>query len=37
MKAEIRIVDDTPLDAGMDEYSASQDGRQMGDPAKGAS
>ncbi|MFT3761321.1 MAG: oxidoreductase [Pseudoxanthomonas sp.] len=35
MKAEGRIADYAPLDAGMDEYYATQDGRQMGDPAKG--
>ena len=35
MKAEGRIADYAPLDAGMDAYYASQDGRQMGDPAKG--
>ncbi|MEA4837507.1 MAG: oxidoreductase [Rhodospirillaceae bacterium] len=36
MKAKIRIADYAPLDADMDAYYASQDGRQMGDPAKGA-
>jgi NAD(P)-dependent dehydrogenase (short-subunit alcohol dehydrogenase family) len=35
MKASGRIADYAPLDAGLDEYFASQDGRQMGDPARG--
>lgn len=35
MKAEGRIADYAPLDAGMDEYYATQNGQQMGDPAKG--
>ena len=35
MKAERRIDDYAPLDAGMDEYYATQNGRQMGDPVKG--
>ncbi|HEB0657167.1 TPA: hypothetical protein RY214_003906 [Pseudomonas aeruginosa] len=35
MKAATRIADYAALDAGLDEYFAGQDGRQMGDPAKG--
>jgi len=35
MKAECRIADYAELDAGLDEYFATQNGRQMGDPAKG--
>lgn len=35
MKAATRIADYAPLDAGLDEYFAGQDGQQMGDPAKG--
>ncbi|WP_423358660.1 hypothetical protein [Pseudomonas citronellolis] len=35
MKAATRITDYAALDAGLDEYFAGQDGRQMGDPAKG--
>ncbi len=35
MRAAGRIADYAALDAGMDEYFASQDGQQMGDPAKG--
>ncbi|CAG2145019.1 oxidoreductase [Cupriavidus numazuensis] len=35
MKAERKIADYAPLDAGMDEYYATQNGRQMGDPVKG--
>lgn len=35
MKAAGKIPDYAALDAGLDEYFASQDGRQMGDPAKG--
>lgn len=35
MKAEGRIADYAPLDAGMAEYYATQNGQQMGDPAKG--
>ncbi|MFT3803676.1 MAG: oxidoreductase [Burkholderiaceae bacterium] len=35
MKAEHRIADYAPLDAGMDEYYTTQNGRQMGDPVKG--
>lgn len=35
MKAEQRIADYAPLDMGLDEYFSSQDGQQMGDPAKG--
>ncbi|UUC53322.1 oxidoreductase [Pseudomonas citronellolis] len=35
MKAAARIADYAPLDAGLDEYFAGQDGQQMGDPAKG--
>ena len=36
MKAEGEIAEYAALDAGMAEYYASQNGRQMGDPAKGA-
>ncbi|MBR8655268.1 SDR family NAD(P)-dependent oxidoreductase [Achromobacter sp. Marseille-Q0513] len=36
MKAAREIADYAALDAGVAEYYASQDGRQMGDPAKGA-
>jgi NAD(P)-dependent dehydrogenase (short-subunit alcohol dehydrogenase family) len=36
MKAEREIADYGPLDAGMAEYYATQNGQQMGDPAKGA-
>ncbi|UMZ15115.1 SDR family NAD(P)-dependent oxidoreductase [Pseudomonas sp. MPFS] len=36
MKAEGEIADYAALDAGMAEYYASQNGRQMGDPVKGA-
>lgn len=35
MKAERKIDDYAPLDAGMDEYYATQNGQQMGDPVKG--
>ncbi|MFT4103258.1 MAG: oxidoreductase [Burkholderiaceae bacterium] len=35
MKAEGRIADYAPLDAGMEQYYATQNGRQMGDPVKG--
>ena len=35
MKAEGRITDYAPLDAGLDEYFATQDGQQMGDAVKG--
>ncbi|MFT7724668.1 MAG: SDR family NAD(P)-dependent oxidoreductase [Roseateles sp.] len=35
MKAEGRIADYAPLDAGLDEYFTTQDGQQMGDAAKG--
>ncbi|MQP77198.1 SDR family NAD(P)-dependent oxidoreductase [Stenotrophomonas sp. MYb238] len=35
MRAAGRIADYAALDAGMDDYFADQDGRQMGDPAKG--
>jgi len=35
MKAEGRIADYAPLDAGLEEYFATQDGQQMGDAAKG--
>lgn len=35
MRAAERIADYAPLDAGLDEYFAGQDGQQMGDPAKG--
>ncbi len=35
MKAATRITDYAALDAGLDEYFAGQDGRQIGDPAKG--
>lgn len=35
MKAEREIADYAPLDAGMDEYYATQNGQQMGDPVKG--
>lgn len=35
MRAAGRIADYAPLDAGVDEYFASQDGQQMGDPVKG--
>lgn len=35
MKASGKIADYAPLDAGLNEYFAGQDGQQMGDPAKG--
>lgn len=35
MKAAHRIADYAPLDAGMGEYYAAQNGQQMGDPIKG--
>ncbi|MFT4268479.1 MAG: oxidoreductase [Xenophilus sp.] len=35
MRAEGRIDDYAPLTAGMDEYYATQNGQQMGDPVKG--
>lgn len=35
MKAATRIADYAELDAGLDDYFTSQDGQQMGDPAKG--
>ncbi len=35
MKAAGRIADYAALDAGLDEYFATQDGQQMGDPVKG--
>ncbi|MFT4176247.1 MAG: oxidoreductase [Luteolibacter sp.] len=35
MKAEGKIPDYAAMDAGLDEYFASQDGQQMGDPVKG--
>jgi len=35
MRAAGRIADYAPLDAGVDEYFATQDGQQMGDPVKG--
>ncbi len=36
MKAETRIADYAALTAGMDEYYATQNGQQMGDPVKAA-
>ncbi|MDR1707202.1 MAG: SDR family NAD(P)-dependent oxidoreductase [Prevotella sp.] len=35
MKASAKIEDYAALDTGLDEYFASQNGRQMGDPVKG--
>ncbi|WP_454689854.1 oxidoreductase [Achromobacter aloeverae] len=35
MRASGHIADYAPLDAGVDEYFATQDGKQMGDPVKG--
>ncbi|MFT3687824.1 oxidoreductase [Paenirhodobacter sp.] len=35
MRAEGRIADYAPLDAGMEEYYATQNGQQMGDAVKG--
>ena len=35
MKAEGRIADYAPLDAGLHEHFTTQNGRQMGDPVKG--
>ncbi len=35
MRAAGKIADYAAMDAGLDEYFASQDGRQMGDPVKG--
>lgn len=34
MRAEREIADYAPLTAGMDEYYATQNGQQMGDPVK---
>lgn len=36
MKAEREIAAYAPLDAGMAEYYRTQNGKQMGDPVKGA-